>query len=494
MTEYLDEKEASKAKKIRRILLLKIDRELKSDSNKNNHLNIMINSKKPQELNKAYNSYKILLSETSRVYSNYVEIIEKCYPNNKKEIKRKKESPRNNKEEQIIKSLNSSFESNIPYLDFIPSKIDLGKKKITMRRKNIKGMNSPNFFVENNLKGSKTKEDVKIKSTKPNKKGIVKVIDKIVKLKLNTDIGDDYNITKSIIKLRKYCYKLIKKRKKQKKTPKIKRPLSPQKPNTNDIFKKSKSRSKSRYKKRKTIVGTHNLISSLFGIKESMQDSDVSRKDTHRRVSIFSATNIPEKHTNETEKKILISKWIKTYKLSSFKEMKQVKYKDKEKDKDKDKDKEKDKDKDKDKEKDKEKYLSDKKRKLRRIQTLNVANVPTNSVRTQENKELNIKISQNTLSQFNNIAKEPIFSTKFTRPSKFVIINNNNIILTKKNSLFDKKTTRKKERPNVKFSEEIKEEEEKKRKSKPRKSFIRNGKNTVKIINSDFRRFKLFSE
>ena len=123
-----------------------------------------------------------------------------------------------------------------------------------------------------------------------------------------------------------------------------------------------------------------------------------------------------------------------------------------------------------------------------------MANVPTNSVRTQENKELNIKISQNTLSQFNNIAKEPIFSTKFTRPSKFVIINNNNIILTKKNSLFDKKTTRKKERQNVKFSEEIKEEEEKKRKSKPRKSFIRNGKNTVKIINSDFRRFKLFSE
>ena len=31
-------------------------------------------------------------------------------------------------------------------------------------------------------------------------------------------------------------------------------------------------------------------------------------------------------------------------------------------------------------------------------------------------------------------------------------------------------------------------------KNKPRKSFIRNGKNTVKIINSDFSRFKLFSE
>ena len=472
MTEYLDEKEASKAKKIRRILLLKIDRELKSDSN--NHLNIMINSKKPQEMNKAYNSYKILLSETTRVYSNYVEIIEKCYPNNKKEIKRKKESPRNNKEEQIIKSLNSSFESNIPFLDFIPSKIDLGKKKITMRRKNIKGMNSPNFFVDNNLKESKTKEDVKIKSTKPNKKGIVKVIDKIVKLKLNTDIEDDYNITKSIIKLRKYCYKLIKKRKKPKRSPKIKRPLSPQKPHTNNVFKKPKPK----YKKRKTIVGTYNLISSLFGIKESTQDSDVSRKDTYRRVSKFLNFNIPEKHTNETEKRNFISKSIKTYKLSSFKDMKSVKEKDK----------------DKDKEKEKDKYLSNKKRKLRRNQTLNMANVPTDSVRTHDNKELNLKLSsQNTLSHFNNIIKEPIFSTKFTRPSKFVIINNNNIILRKKNSLFEKKSLRKKERVNVKFSEEIKEEE-KKRKNKPRKSFIRNGKNTVKIINSDFSRFKLFSE
>ena len=152
------------------------------------------------------------------------------------------------------------------------------------------------------------------------------------------------------------------------------------------------------------------------------------------------------------------------------------------------------KEKDKDKEKEKDKYLSNKKRKLRRNQTLNMANVPTDSVRTHDNKELNLKLSsQNTLSHFNNILKEPIFSTKFSRPSKFVIINNNNIILRKKNSLFEKKSLRKKERVNVKFSEEIKEEE-KKRKNKPRKSFIRNGKNTVKIINSDFSRFKLFSE
>ena len=465
MIEYLDDKEASKAKKIRRILLLKIDRELKSESN--NHLNIMINSKKTEEMNKAYNSYKILLSETTRVYSNYVEIVEKCYPNNKKEIKRKKETPRINNEEQVIKSLNSSFESVGPFLDFIPSKIDLGKKKITLRRKNIKGLNSPNFFVDNNLKGSKPKDDVKIKSTKPNKKSIINVIDKIVKLKLNPDFGDDYHITKSIIKLRKYCYKLIKKRKKPKKSPKIKRPLSPQKPHTTNIFKKPKPK----YKKRKTIVGTHALITSLFGIKESTQDSDMSRKETYKKVSKFFIPNITEKN-NEKEKKNFFSKSIKSYKISSFKDMKSMKAQ----------------------EKDKEKFFSDKKRKIRRNQTLNMANIQPYTTRANENKESIMRYSQNTLPQFNTILKDPIFSTKFTRPSKFVIINNNNIILRKKNSLFDNKTIRKKEKVNVKFSDKIKEEEEKKRKNKTRKTFIRNGKNTVKIINKNFNKLSLFSD
>ena len=465
MIEYLDDKEASKAKKIRRILLLKIDRELKSESN--NHLNIMINSKKTEEMNKAYNSYKILLSETTRVYSNYVEIVEKCYPNNKKEIKRKKETPRINNEEQVIKSLNSSFESVGPFLDFIPSKIDLGKKKITFRRKSIKGLNSPNFFVDNNLKGSKPKDDIKIKSTKPNKKSIIKVIDKIVKLKLNPDFGDDYHITKSIIKLRKYCYKLIKKRKKPKKSPKIKRPLSPQKPHTTNIFKKPKPK----YKKRKTIVGTHALITSLFGIKESTQDSDMSRKETYKKVSKFFIPNITEKN-NEKEKKNFFSKSIKSYKISSFKDMKSLKAQ----------------------EKDKEKFFSDKKRKIRRNQTLNMANIQPYTTRANENKESIMRYTQNTLPQFNTILKDPIFSTKFARPSKFVIINNNNIILRKKNSLFDNKTIRKKEKVNVKFSDKIKEEEEKKRKNKTRKSFIRNGKNTVKIIIKNFNKLSLFSD
>ena len=129
MNENSEVKTRLKAKKIRRILLLNIDRELKSELNKK--LNIMINSKKIQDINKAYNSYKILLSETTRTYSNYVEMIEKSYPNDKKKKKTNRETPNKKKnEEQTIKSLNSSFETNSPDINFVPNKIDLGKKKI----------------------------------------------------------------------------------------------------------------------------------------------------------------------------------------------------------------------------------------------------------------------------------------------------------------------------------------------------------------------------
>ena len=217
MNENSEVKTRLKAKKIRRILLLNIDRELKSELNKK--INIMINSKKIQDINKAYNSYKILLSETTRTYSNYVEMIEKSYPNDKKKKKTNRETPNKKKnEEQTIKSLNSSFETNSPDINFVPNKIDLGKKKLSSYlRDKIKGMNSPNFFAENKLDDTKEKDEILNKSTKLNQRGIVKVIDKIIRIKLNTDIEeDDNNIRKNIIKLRKYCFKLIKKKRNQK--------------------------------------------------------------------------------------------------------------------------------------------------------------------------------------------------------------------------------------------------------------------------------------
>ena len=130
MNENEDGKENLKAKKIRRILLLKTDQDLKNNDKK---ANIMINSKTIQELNQAYNSYKILLSESSPIYSNYVQIIEKMFPDNSQKNKKEKATPKQKNVEQIIKSLNSSFESHSPAIDFIPNKIDLGKKKFKIR-------------------------------------------------------------------------------------------------------------------------------------------------------------------------------------------------------------------------------------------------------------------------------------------------------------------------------------------------------------------------
>ena len=59
MNESNNELENSRAKKIRRILLLKTNQELKARNKKD--INIKINSKTLQELNKAYNPYQILL-------------------------------------------------------------------------------------------------------------------------------------------------------------------------------------------------------------------------------------------------------------------------------------------------------------------------------------------------------------------------------------------------------------------------------------------------
>ena len=59
MNEKTGEDEVLKAKKIRRILLLKTDADLKKNSKINS--NILINSKTIQELNKTYNSYQRLL-------------------------------------------------------------------------------------------------------------------------------------------------------------------------------------------------------------------------------------------------------------------------------------------------------------------------------------------------------------------------------------------------------------------------------------------------
>ena len=145
--------------------------------------------------------------------------------------------------------------------------------------------------------------------------------------------------------------------------------------------------------------------------------------------------------------------------------------------------------------KDKEKYYSDKKRKIRRIHSLNMGNIDIELFTINENKKVNIKNSYNSLIQFKFLMKEPIISTKLTRPQEFVINNNNTNKnrIYKKNSLLDNKSIKlKKDKNNVKFNDQINEDRQKK--NKVRKSFARNSKNTVKIFSNGLNKLKLLSD
>jgi hypothetical protein len=365
------------------------------------------------------------------------------------------------REEQNNDSLNSSFESHSPPIEFIPNKIDLGKKKFSFRKKgSIKNPNSPKIFNEMNLKESKSKEveDTKIKSTKLGNKNINKVIDKIVSIKLPTDMEDDDNIMKSVIKLRKYCYKLIKKRKKLKK----------QKP----IISLKKSRpDRGKIIKRRTLIYSNSLLKHnnyLFGQKETNHEATLTREDTYeQKPSTFlnSKLTLFEKERHLTKNESSNSHERKTYKLNSLKDLKPIR------------------------EISNEKANIDKK-KLRRVQTLNMrekSTTATNKTSQKKEKEIKKNENNNAQKQITTVIKGPVTSTKLARPSKFVIINNNintninnpNIIFRKdaikKNSLFGV--------PRYDFKR-LKTIKEKDKIGGRRNSLRKNGKHTIKLFSS----------
>ena len=459
MEEKKENKNELKVKKIRRILLLQIDKELKSGSNKK--LNIMINSKKIQDFNKEYNSYKILLSETTRTYSNFVEMVDESFPKKEKQIKTKKVFTKREKHDQLANSMNSSFESQIQVLEYIPNKIDLGEKKFIHKNKDlIKNLYSPDFGKEIKLEDNQKIDDVIHKSTKVNNKRIIRVIDKIIRLKLNTDIEEDENITKNIIKLRKYCSKLIKKKKKNKKAPiSIKHSPSPQK------FQKNKSLKKHKIRNRRTIFGTNsNIKISLFSSNEFNKEEKRTRKMvSYKKLQKFLSPNIMEsnKNNDSPEKNKIVSEYIKTSKFEYLKEMEPIKEV-------------------------KEKVFLDKKRKSSIFQTMNIKNIDPDLIKLKENQKSISRKHTNSTNNLKYILKESQKSIKFFHPSKFGLINNNSI-LKKKNILFDDKITRlRKEKTITKFNEEQKEEEKKKRN--------KNMKYTTKLYNSNPKKLKIFSE
>ena len=123
-----EDEDTVKRKKIRKILLLKTDDELKMISK--NKSNIMINSKTTDEINKSYNLYNILLSEKSKIYFNFVKTEERIVSNNIKPISPVKVKKKKKKIEKQNKILNSSIEedSNSPILNYFPKKISFGLK------------------------------------------------------------------------------------------------------------------------------------------------------------------------------------------------------------------------------------------------------------------------------------------------------------------------------------------------------------------------------
>ena len=278
-----------------------------------------------------------------------------------------------------------------------------------------KNLYSPDFAKEIKLEDNQKIDDVIHKSTKVNNKRIIRVIDKIIRLKLNTDIEEDENITKNIIKLRKYCSKLIKKKKKNKKAPiSIKHSPSPQK------LQKNKSLKKHKIRNRRTIFGTNsNIKISLFSSNEFNKEEKRSRKlVSYKKIQKFLSPNIMEsnKNNDSPEKNKIVSEYIKTSKFEYLKEMEPIKEV-------------------------KEKVFLDKKRKSSIFQTMNIKNIDPDLIKLKENQK----------------------SIKFFHPSKFGLINNNSI-LKKKNILFDDKIIRlRKEKTITKFNEEQKEEEKKKR-------------------------------
>ena len=158
-----DEEDNSKRKKIRRILLIKTDEELKKMLKRKS--NVMINSKTSEEINKSYDLYNILLSGKTKVYGNFIRTEEKIFPNinnnnmynnynNIKKIYPKRLMSKTKIIEMSIKALDTTFDDEIsptsPILNFFPNKIDLGSKKFNIpKRKSEKFLILEGFFNHN---------------------------------------------------------------------------------------------------------------------------------------------------------------------------------------------------------------------------------------------------------------------------------------------------------------------------------------------------------
>ena len=457
MEKNIDEPEIIKAKKIRRVFLLKVDSELKADSKKN--INLKINSKTIKELNQAYDPYSILLSESSPIYSNYVEFFYKTRPiiYNKQETYKK--MPKNNTEEKNIISSNSSFDSS-PVLDFIPKKIDLCHTKLSSVIQNsIK--NKESIKLDKNMitkeKGLNEEVDSFTKSKKLGNKNLYKLKDKIVSKNCyfnDTNDDDDDNIIKNLIKLRKYCIKFIKKRKKIKKSLKVKKSFSPNRRGKEKVTFRANPKKRPTYIRTNTLVMHSLLFRNKYKNKSNISEKNLSRENTYaKKESNFIVEKIENKNFLENKRS------EKSHKLHSLKNLEIIR------------------------ENAKEKINTDRKKTIKRCHSL---------IHKEGNEIKTIGNNENMIKEINKIIKEPTNSNKSIRQKNYFIINNhinNAKIIFKKDS--DKRYSLfGTQRNNFNKQKIIKDKDKEEFDGKMRNSLRKMVKNTVIALSPEFTNFK----
>ena len=456
MEKNIDEPEIIKAKKIRRVFLLKVDSELKADSKKN--INLKINSKTIKELNQAYDPYSILLSESSPIYSNYVEFFYKTRPIIYKKQETHKKMHKNNTEEKNIISSNSSFDSS-PVLDFIPKKIDLGQSKLSSVIQNsIK--NKTSIKLDKNMitkeKGLNEEVDSFTKSIKLGNKSLYKLKDKIVckNCYVNDTNDDDDNIIKNLIKLRKYCIKFIKKRKKIKKSLKVKKSFSPNRRGKEKVTFRANPKKRPTYRRINTLVMNSLKFRNKYKNKSNISEKNLSRENTYaKKESNFIVEKIENKNFLENKRS------EKSHKLHSLKNLEIIR------------------------ENAKEKINTDRKKTIRRCHSL---------IHKEGNEIKTIGNNENIIKEINKIIKEPTNSNKSIRQQNYFIINNhinNAKIIFKKgsdtrNSLFGT------QRNNFNKQKIIKDKDKEEFDGKMRNSLRKMVKNTVIALSPEFTNFK----
>ena len=325
-----DQKEILKRKKIRKLLLLKINDELKEISKYKS--NIKINSKTIQELNKLYNKNDILLYEKSIIYSNFIKTEETVISKNISSINisktidkpktRAKTKIKNKIENDIIFEINSyeEEESASPIINYVPKKIELGRKKFLKSR--AKQRNNESIP---NLNKFKNKSDKEIRNeniiNKSTKLGgdihLDKLIEKISLIKNKENTEGIIKIKENIKKLRKYCYQLKKKKKKKK------RKFSVNRENRKRRTKEKDEKIFSNFKKRRNTITNKNFHIKTYSLFQQKMEKNEEIKENEKNNEKNETS--PTLNINARKKSSKILK-ISNLKLRSKLSFKNVRY------------------------------------------------------------------------------------------------------------------------------------------------------------------------